>query len=44
MGSFLLFCFEMMNSVSRISCFSLKECFQGLEHHVIKIAFTVVYS
>lgn len=33
-----------MNSVSRISWFSLEECFQGLEQHVIKAAFTVVYG
>lgn len=45
-GSFLVvfFFFETMNSVSRISWFSLEECFQGLEQHVIKAAFTVVYG
>lgn len=36
-------CFEMVNSVSGISCFSLEECFQGLEQRVIKAAFTAVY-
>lgn len=37
-------CFEMVNSVSGISCFSLEECFQGLEQRVIKAAFTAVYG
>lgn len=44
LAAFCCFCFEIMNGVSRISCFSLKECFQGLKQHVIKTAFTVVYG